>query len=118
MSKKSTKPAGPVTRRQQVEALRRLKGQEIAENVAQNIREAVKSEVETQLKTITTTMLSLIDRVMDLEAANQDDCDSDDRLEREETPPTTVPNVGEVVPGSRYDISNDLSCQNTCQEDA
>lgn len=122
MSKKSAKPAGPVTRRQQVEALRKLKGQEIAENVAQNIREAVKSEVETQLKAIKDTMLSLIDRVIDLETfqreaheGEEDVCDGDDRPEGEETP--SVPDDDEVVQGPG-DIGNDLSCPNTAEADA
>lgn len=70
MSKKSAKPAGPVTRKQQVAALRTLKTQQVASAVAQNIREAVKAEVETQLKAIRDTILSLIDRVLDLETTS------------------------------------------------
>lgn len=63
MSKRSAKPPGPITRRQQVAAIRQVKGQEIATAVAGTIRDAVKQEVETQLKTIKDTMFDLIDRV-------------------------------------------------------
>jgi len=58
---------GPITRRQQVAAIRQIKGQEIATAVASNIRDAVKQEVETQLKAIKDTMLDMIDRVVDME---------------------------------------------------
>lgn len=58
---------GPITRSQQVAAIRQIKGQEIATAVASNIREAVKQEVGTQLKAIKDTMLNMIDRVVDIE---------------------------------------------------
>lgn len=58
---------GPITRRQQVAAIRQLKGEEIASAVATTIREAVKQEVELQIKAIKDTMFDLIDRVVGLE---------------------------------------------------
>ena len=58
---------GPITRRQQVAAIRQIKGQEIATAVASNIREAVKQEVEQQLKAIKDTMFDMIDRIVDME---------------------------------------------------
>lgn len=87
--------AGPITRRQQVEAVRQLKGEEIAASVGAKIQEAVKQEVETQLKRITDTMFSLIDRVVDLEARQhavlmkrvKDEGDSDSGSERTEAVP-------------------------------
>ncbi len=66
MSKRSAKPAGPITRRQQVAAVRQIKSDEIAAAVGKDVRHAVKQEVEVQLKVIKDTMLSLIDRVVDL----------------------------------------------------
>ena len=91
MSKRSAKRGPrPVTRRQQIEALRQVKGQEIASRVADNIREAVKQEVETQLKTIKDTMFDLIDRVVQIES------NSVDRQQGEETPP--ISGDDEVVP--------------------
>ena len=94
--RRTAKPVGPVTRRQQTEALRQLKSEEIAASVAKNIREAGKQEVETQLKKVTDTMFSLIDRVLDLEARQhavlmkrvKDDAgDSDNRPKRTEAVP-------------------------------
>lgn len=58
---------GPITRRQQVAAIRQIKGQEIASAVASNIREAVKDEVDRQLKAVKDTVLNMIDRVVELE---------------------------------------------------
>ncbi len=92
MSKRSAKPAGPVTRRQQVAAVKQIKGMEIAEAVGEKIRAAVKDEVTEQLKTITSTMLDCIDRVVECEAKQnavlmrrvQDEGDSSDRPERTE----------------------------------
>lgn len=59
---------GPITRRQQTEALRQIKGHEIAKAVSDRIRDAVDQQVETCLKAIKDTMLNLIDRVTDIEA--------------------------------------------------
>lgn len=84
MSKKSAKVAGPITRRQQVAAVRQIKGAEIAAAVATNIREAVKQEVETQFKSIKDTMLDLIARAVDLESVTYEG-DSHDQSERDET---------------------------------
>ncbi len=67
MSRPSAKDAGPITRKQQVAALRTMKAQEVAEHVASHIREAVKQEVEKQVGVLKSTMLDLIDRVMNLE---------------------------------------------------
>jgi hypothetical protein len=58
---------GPITRRQQVAAIRQIKGNEIASAVAERIREAVKDEVDRQLKPLKDTMFDLIDRVAELE---------------------------------------------------
>jgi hypothetical protein len=99
---------GPITRRQQVAAIRQIKGQEIATAVASSIRKAVKQEVETQLKAIKDTMLDLIDRVLDCEARQNavlmqrvkdevtSEGDGDDRPERAEG--SEVLEVDEVVP--------------------
>ena len=119
ISKKSAKVAGPITRRQQVEAQRLLKAQEVAEFVAARIREAVKEEVERFLKPIKDTMLDLIDRVLELEigtaggadttsaiVGNGDDSDSSDRPEGEEAPP--IPEHDEVVQGPCHDGDYDL----------
>ncbi len=59
---------GPVTRRQQVAAVKQIKGMEIAEAVGEKIRAAVRDEVTEQLKTITATMFDCIDRVVECEA--------------------------------------------------
>jgi len=106
-----------ITRRQQVAALKQLKGDEIAAAVGKQIREAVKGEVETQLKTLSDTILNLIDRVVECEAKQNavliqrvhDERDSDDRSERTEGPP--VLKIAEVVP--------DESCdgEGCCSED-
>ncbi len=72
MSKKSAKPAGPITRRQQVAAIRQVKGQEIAEAVSTRIREAVQQEVEQQLSGIKSTMFDLLDRVVELEQGGEE----------------------------------------------
>ena len=64
---RNREPVGPITRRQQVAAIRQVKGQEIAEAVSTKIREAVDQEVEQQLSVIKSTMLDLIDRGVDLE---------------------------------------------------
>lgn len=66
--KRKPKPPGPITRRQQVEAVRQVKGQEIAAAVADRIRDAVKQEVKLQLKVVKDTMFMLIDRVTEVEA--------------------------------------------------
>lgn len=95
---------GPITRRQQVAAIRQIKGDEIAAAVSERIREAVKQEVEMQLKTVKDTMLDCLDRVVEcefkLEAADirraHDEGDGDDRQERTEDAP--VLKVAEVVP--------------------
>jgi hypothetical protein len=113
VSKKSTKPAGPITRRQQVESLRCLKTQEVAKAVAQNIREAVEQVVEEGLQKIKATMLDLIDRVMELE--QRDVCDGDDRPKREEASP--VPSNGEVVP-EPWSGGENRGGPDTCQDDA
>ncbi len=68
MSKKSAKPSGPITRRQQIAAIRQVKGREIAVAVSNNIRKAVKQEVDLQLKAIKDTMFDMIDRVVECEA--------------------------------------------------
>ena len=103
MSKKSAKPAGPITRRQQVAAIRQVKGQEIASAVAKNIREAVSQEVDLQLKKIKDTVLEMIDRVAQCEARQNavlmrrvhDERDSGDRQERTEA--VEIQSIGEVV---------------------
>lgn len=95
MSKRSAKPAGPITRRQQVAAIRQVKGQEIAEAVSTKIREAVKQEVEQQLSVIKSTMLDLIDRVVDLEQEREGN--RDDRPKRTEA--VAVQQDDEVVQG-------------------
>lgn len=77
MSKKSAKtmiPPDYVTRKQQVRAIRDIKTQEVAKAVAERIEGAVRSEVESQLKSIKDTMLSLIDRVVDLEMHTEITC--------------------------------------------
>lgn len=90
----------PITRRQQVEALRKLKADEVAANLADKIREAVQDEVDRQLKAVKDTVMSTIDRVMDVEKIIQDwtvdnEGDCDDRQERAEGSP--VPEDDEVV---------------------
>lgn len=70
-----------------------MKGNEIADAVAANIRKAVKHEVEVQLRPIKDTMLGLIDRVVALEARQQenftepvqDESNSNSGSERTET---------------------------------
>ncbi len=112
--KRRPKPVGPITRRQQVAAVRQIKGQEIAAAVADSIREAVKQEVETQLRSITNPMLDLIDRVVDLEARQhavlmkrvQDDCDSPNRQERAEG--SKVQQDVEMVQRPCFDGASDL----------
>ena len=112
--KRRPKPVGPITRRQQVAAVRQIKGQEIAAAVADSIREAVKQEVETQLRSITNPMLDLIDRVVDLEARQhavlmkrvQDDCDSPNRQERAEG--SEVQQDVEMVQRPCFDGASDL----------
>ncbi len=92
MSKRSTRPAGPITRRHQMAAFKQVKGQEIAAAVSTTIREAVAQEVDTQLKKIKNTMLDMIDRVIDCEAKQnavlmrrvKDERDGDNRSERTE----------------------------------
>jgi len=109
---------GPITRAQQVAAMRQIKGQEIAEAVSNNIREAVKQEVETQLKSIKDTVLDMIDRVVDCEARQNavlmqrvkdevtDEGDGDDRPERTEALP--VLQDTEVVSDERF-VGQDCS---------
>lgn len=111
--KERTRSPVAVTRRQQVAALRQVKGNEIAEAVAGEIREAVKQEVETQLKPIKSTMMDLIDRVMDLESevlglrraciekvvgTEEHESDSDSGSKRAEASP--IQQDHEVVPES------------------
>ena len=71
MSKRSAKPAGPVTRKQQVAALRATKGQEVtasvAVQVAAQMKELVDKAVEAKFKSVLDTMTDLIDRVVGLE---------------------------------------------------
>ena len=71
MSKRSAKPAGPVTRKQQVAALRTTKGQEVAASVAVQVaaqmKELVNKAVEAKFKSVLDTMTDLIDRVVGLE---------------------------------------------------
>lgn len=90
MSKPSSKPAGPITRRQQVAALRKIKTQEVAEAVASMITGNVREEVDRQLTGIKDTMFDLIDRMVGLES------DSTDRHEGTEA--TLVPVDDKVVP--------------------
>lgn len=106
MSKRSTKEAGPVTRRQQVAAVKQLKGEEIAAAVAKDIRAAVSQEVEAQLGKITDTMFQLIDRVVNLEQRMEttNDSDSADRSERTEA--VTVQQNDEVVPGPHDEFTD------------
>lgn len=81
MSKRSaTRKSLPITRRQQVLALRQMKAEEVAANLADKIREAVKQEVEKQSKVLRDTMFDLMDRVDDLER------NSGNGQERAETP--------------------------------
>ena len=65
MSKRSAKPAGPVTRKQQVAALRATKGQEVAASVAVQVasqmKELVDKAVEAKFKSVLDTMTDLID---------------------------------------------------------
>jgi hypothetical protein len=68
-----------------------MKAQEVATVVADQIRDAVKQEVETQVGALKSTMLNLIDRVIDLES------NSPDRQKREEAP--SIPQDDEVVQG-------------------
>ena len=97
---------GPITRRQQVAAIRQIKGTEIAAAVANNIRSAVEEEVTRQVLALKDTMFNLIDRVtaceLRLSGAGirraQDEGDSDDRPERTEGTP--VLEDDEVVQGS------------------
>ncbi|KKN68066.1 hypothetical protein LCGC14_0455200 [marine sediment metagenome] len=112
--KRRPKPIGPITRRQQVAAVRQIKGQEIAAAVADNIREAVSQEVETRLQKVMDTILSLLDRVVDLEARQhavlmkrvQDDCDSPNRQERAEG--SEVQQDVEMVQRPCFDGASDL----------
>ena len=100
-------PVGPITRRQQVAAVRQIKGQEIAAAVADNIREAVSQEVETQLQRIKDAMLSLIDRVVDLEQREiLRDCNGADRQERAEG--SEVQQDVEMVQRPCFDGASDL----------
>lgn len=91
----------PITRRQQVEALRTMKANEVASHLADRIREAVRQEVERQLQALRDTMVSCLDRIMDLEGHLQRtdatyEGGSDDRSEREEAAEVSVDT--EVVP--------------------
>lgn len=115
MSKPSTRrnvrPVMQITRRQQTEALRQMKAKEVASHVVGDIRSAVKQVVEEELGKIKTTMLSLIDRVLDLESnvaglrgppepeemETASDSNSNDRHEREETP--SVPEHDKMAQG-------------------
>lgn len=101
MSKRSAKAAGPITRRQQVESLRRMKAQEVAASAEVTIRDAVRQVVEEELKKVKDTMLNLIDRVVDLECTLTDeavdDSNGDDRQAGTEAP--KVPEGDEVAPG-------------------
>ncbi len=87
MSKKSAKPAGPVSRKQQVEALRATKTQEIAASVAAQVSSQMKTmvseAVEAKFKAVMDTVIDLIDRVVALEAklGLEDEIDLIDRAE-------------------------------------
>lgn len=66
-SKRQGEPQ-PITRRQQIAALRQMKAEEVAANLGDKIREAVRQEVNQQLKAVKDTVLNCIDRVMEVEA--------------------------------------------------
>ncbi len=57
--RREPKLLGPITRRQQIAAICRMKEQEIAAAVAERIREVVKQEVELQLGAIKETIMDL-----------------------------------------------------------
>lgn len=89
MSKRSAKPAGPVTRKQQVAALRATKGQEVAASVAVQVasqmKELVDKAVEAKFKSVLDTMTDLIDRVVALENPPEE---YDEELDLDEAEPS------------------------------
>ena len=91
MSKRSAKPAGPVTRKQQVEALRATKGQEVAASVAVQVaaqmKELVDKAVEAKFKSVLDTITDLIDRVGDLESVCYEDGERPSQDEEVEASP-------------------------------
>lgn len=92
--KRQPKSPGPITRRQQTEALRQVKGYEIASAVSNTIRSAVQQEVETQLKVVWDAMIDLVSRAPE----NTHESDSNNRPERTEAP--AVQQDDQVVPGT------------------
>lgn len=106
MSRRSEQRAGPITRRQQVAAVKQLKGEEIAAAVAKDIRAAVSQEVETHLGRITDTMLQLIDRVVDLEQRMETTNDSDRADRPERTEAVTVQQNDQVVSGPHDEFTD------------
>lgn len=95
----------PITRRQQVEALRRLKADEVAANLADKIREAVRQEVEIQLKAVRDTVLNCIDRTMDLEKMVQDWTTAE-----EDGPVTAAMQSATVEPANRAPVYHCNKC--------
>lgn len=96
MSKRNKeRPMLPVTRKQQMESLRKLKAEEIAEKLAENIREAVSEEVERVLQPFKSTVLQLVDRMVEIERI--DEPHEGDSVERQERTEATKISEGDKV---------------------